>query len=58
MKIVWASGGSAIYAQFMEELGKLGRDWQYNTVITLLSRLLEKGLLKTLLAVFSAAPFL
>ena len=47
MKIVWASGGSALYAQIMEELGKAGRDWQKNTVITLLSRLVEKGLLKT-----------
>ena len=47
MKIVWASGGSTLYAQIMEELGKAGRDWQKNTVITLLSRLVEKGLLKT-----------
>lgn len=47
MKIVWASGGSALYAQIMEELGKAGRDWQKNTVVTLLSRLVEKGLLKT-----------
>lgn len=47
MKIVWASGGAARYAQIMEELSKTGRTWQKNTVITLLSRLVEKGLLKT-----------
>lgn len=47
MKIVWASGGTALYAQIMEELAKVGRAWQKNTVITLLSRLVDKGLLKT-----------
>ncbi len=47
MKIVWASGGTALYAQIMEELAKAGRAWQKNTVITLLSRLVDKGLLKT-----------
>ena len=47
MKIVWASGGTALYAHIMEELVKRGRVWQKNTVITLLSRLVDKGLLKT-----------
>ncbi len=47
MKIVWANDGSALYAQIMDELSKMGRTWQKNTVITLLSRLVEKGLLKT-----------
>lgn len=47
MKIVWASGGTALYAQIMEELAKAGRTWQKKTVITLLSRLVDKGLLKT-----------
>lgn len=47
MKIVWSNGGSALYAHIMEELSKTGRTWQKNTVITLLSRLVEKGLLRT-----------
>lgn len=47
MKIVWARGGRALYAQIMEELTAAGRTWQKNTVITLLSRLVEKGLLRT-----------
>lgn len=47
MKIVWAKGGTALYADIMEELSKVGRSWQKNTVITLLSRLVEKGLLRT-----------
>ena len=47
MRIVWARGGTALYAQIMEDLEKAGRTWQKNTVITLLSRLVEKGLLRT-----------
>lgn len=47
MKIIWARGGTALYAQIMEDLTATGHTWQKNTVITLLSRLVEKGLLKT-----------
>lgn len=47
MKIVWTNGGTVLYAQIMEELAKTDRTWQKNTVITLLSRLVDKGLLKT-----------
>ena len=47
MKIVWDSGGTALYAQIMEALAETGRGWQKNTVITLLSRLVDKGLLTT-----------
>lgn len=47
MKIIWAAGGKALYAQIMDELAAIGKQWQKNTVITLLSRLVEKGLLKT-----------
>ena len=47
MRIVWARGGTALYAHIMEDLEKAGRTWQKNTVITLLSRLVDKGLLKT-----------
>ena len=47
LKIIWASGGTALYAQIMENLTQSGHTWQKNTVITLLSRLVEKGFLKT-----------
>lgn len=47
MKIIWAEGGKALYARIMEELAEKGCHWQKNTVITLLSRLMEKGLLRT-----------
>lgn len=45
MRIVWSAGGRARYAQIMEALARSGSAWQKNTVITLLSRLVEKGLL-------------
>ena len=47
MRIIWDNGGSALYAQIMEELVRTGHSWQKNTVITLLARLVEKGLLRT-----------
>ena len=47
MRIIWDNGGSALYVQIMEELVRTGHSWQKNTVITLLSRLVEKGLLRT-----------
>lgn len=47
MKIIWAKEGRALYAEIMDTLLENGFKWQKNTVITLLSRLVEKGLLKT-----------
>lgn len=47
LKIVWANGGTALYAHIQEKLTETGRTWQKNTIITLLSRLVDKGLLKT-----------
>lgn len=46
MKIIWNQGGTAWYSQIMEALIQRGCTWQKNTVITLLARLTEKGLLK------------
>lgn len=47
MKIIWLEGGKALYARIMDVLAETGSHWQKNTVITLLSRLVEKGLLRT-----------
>ncbi len=47
MKVIWSSGGTALYAEIAETLGKKGMNWTKNTIITLLSRLVEKGMLKT-----------
>lgn len=46
MKIIWKNGGTALYSLIMEELGRGGNEWKNNTVLTLLSRLVEKRFLK------------
>lgn len=47
MKVIWNNGGSALYAEIVGTLSDKGMNLTKNTVITLLSRLIEKGLLKT-----------
>ena len=46
MKIIWKNGGEALYSLIMEELEKDKNEWKNNTVLTLLSRLVEKKFLK------------
>lgn len=46
MKIIWDNGKPTFFAFIMDELGSKGKTWQKNTVITLLSRLMDKGFLK------------
>ncbi len=46
MKIIWKNGGAALYSLIMEELEKDKNEWKNNTVLTLLSRLVEKKYLK------------
>lgn len=47
MKIVWANNGTALYAEIFKGLEDRGTPWTKNTIITLSSRLIEKGFLKT-----------
>lgn len=47
MKIIWANGGTALYAEIVKALEDKGIPWTKNTIITLLSRLTNKGFLKT-----------
>lgn len=47
MKVIWGNGGSALYAEIVTALADKGMNWTKNTIITLLSRLADKGLLKT-----------
>ena len=47
MKVIWNNGGSALYAEITAALSEKGMNWTKNTIITLLSRLIDKGLLKT-----------
>ncbi len=46
MKIIWDNGNEALYNYISETLANQGKTWQKNTIITLLSRLVDKGLLK------------
>ena len=46
MKAIWANGGAALYAQIVEVLDAKGTPATKNTIISLLSRLIEKGFLK------------
>ena len=47
MKIIWAKGGTALYAEVVEGLEARGNNLTKNTILSLLSRLTEKGILKT-----------
>ena len=46
MKIIWTNGGTALYAEIVAALSAKGMHWTKNTIITLLSRLTDKGILK------------
>ena len=45
MRIVWARGGRARFAEVMEALAAQEKEWKANTVLTFLSRLVEKEML-------------
>ena len=47
MKTIWGNGGTALYAENAEALEKKGTPATKNTIISLLSRLIEKDFLKT-----------
>ncbi len=47
MKIIWENRGAALYSHIITQLEKDKNPWKKNTVLTLLSRLVEKGYLKT-----------
>jgi len=45
LKAIWANGGTALYAEIVSGLEAKGYSWTKNTIITLLSRLTDKGML-------------
>lgn len=47
MKIIWGNNGAALYAEIVKALEEKGTPWTKNTIITLCSRLVDKGFLKT-----------
>lgn len=47
MKIIWGNHGTELYAEIAKTLENKGTPWTKNTIITLSSRLVDKGFLKT-----------
>lgn len=47
MQIIWDLGGRARFVQVMEVLEAQDNQWNKNTVLTFLARLVDKGLLST-----------
>lgn len=47
MKIIWESGGSIFIAELLEKVEARNKDWKRSTVLTFLTRLTEKGFIKT-----------
>jgi len=47
MQLIWEKGGTALFAEITEALEQKNLDWKKNTVLKFLSRLIEKGFLKT-----------
>ena len=45
MNIIWRENGTISFAPLMEELGRNGKSWKANTVVTFLARLVDKGFL-------------
>ena len=46
MRIIWANGGVAMFADIMDSLAAQGNAMHHNTALTLLNRLIEKKFLK------------
>lgn len=47
MKTIWSHGGEAMYNEIQEDLNQNEEQWTKNTIITLLSRLVDKKMLTT-----------
>lgn len=46
MQIIWKQGGRILLSPLMEVLEQGGRSWKPNTVLTFLTRLVEKDMLR------------
>lgn len=46
MKIIWENGGTMMFAELYEALQARHKSWKANTVLTLLSRLVARGMLE------------
>ena len=47
MQLIWEKGGTALFAEIIDAVEQKKLEWKYNTVLTFLSRLVDKGFLST-----------
>ncbi|MCQ4925599.1 BlaI/MecI/CopY family transcriptional regulator [Tissierella carlieri] len=47
IKIIWDNGGSIFIAELLEKVEENNKGWKRSTVLTFLTRLTEKGFIKT-----------
>lgn len=45
MQVIWEKGGTVMFADLSEALNSKGKNWKPNTVLTLLARLADRGML-------------
>lgn len=45
MQVIWDKGGTVMFAELAEALTACGKAWKTNTILTLLSRLTNRGML-------------
>lgn len=46
LRVLWARKGAVMLAPLMDDLAAQGNQWKANTVLTFLSRLSEKGMIR------------
>ena len=44
MEVIWDRGGNVMFADLSSELEARGKEWKANTILTLLARLAERGM--------------
>ena len=47
MQLIWEKGGTVLFAEIIDAVQQKKLEWKHNTVLTFLSRLVEKGFLST-----------
>ena len=57
MEVIWDKGGRAMFGVLGEELAARGKSWKPNTILTLLSRLAEKGRLNEYVSLVSREEY-
>ena len=57
MEVIWDKGGRTMFGVLGEELAARGKSWKPNTILTLLSRLTENGMLTEYVSLVSREEY-